>query len=619
MRRLTILIFSFFNVLIFTTSCEDFFKQESDDVLYADKEHLNNAVDTIYSVTGILNKLQVLADRTILLGEVRGDLVDLTSVASNDLRELANFSVSDDNKYNTPSDYYAVINNCNYFIAHADTSLKSNRNEDIFMKEYCAVKAIRAWTYLQLALNYGRVPFFTEPLLTKEAAEAAEKGTQADLQTVCDYFINDLSALPERYNVEFPGYRTIRNTESALFWFPLSIMRGELYLWRACVTKNKEDYKQAALNYYKYISERNGENSAYPTGVTYYMWTPGSSTWLSTTGMISGSFFGTTESKTANGELITMIPGDSIRAEGNYSELRNIFVSREENDYKVSATPSARLFEISASQVNCCLSANGQSVIYAPAGLDQNRSGDLRLAYYYSERDRVDHITNERYKDQDIDKFSSRNVHIWRRMMVYMHMAEALNMAGYPHMAFKILSEGLTTKLINNEVMPYYHYRDTLGNTTTLADSLFLAQFDFPDTRYGIVTADDIVDNLTATHNMLGIHSRGCGYTPMNEYYVMPNDTVETDDTKRAQLIEEHKVFVDSLLLNESALEFAFEGMRFYDIMRYALRQQNPGATMQKIVGARKGLGKNAEITTSLTDQRNWYMKWNGKIGFIGE
>ena len=53
------------------TSCEDFFTQESDDVIYASDDHLNSAEDSIYSVTGILTKLQTLADRTILLGELR--------------------------------------------------------------------------------------------------------------------------------------------------------------------------------------------------------------------------------------------------------------------------------------------------------------------------------------------------------------------------------------------------------------------------------------------------------------------------------------------------------------------------------------------------------------------
>ena len=52
------------------TSCEDFFDQESENIIYSDKDHLSNWSDTVYSVTGILGKLQVIADRTILLGEV---------------------------------------------------------------------------------------------------------------------------------------------------------------------------------------------------------------------------------------------------------------------------------------------------------------------------------------------------------------------------------------------------------------------------------------------------------------------------------------------------------------------------------------------------------------------
>ena len=148
------------------TSCEDFFTQESDDVLYADQEHLNIAEDSIYSVTGILTKLQALADRTVLLGELRGDLVDLTTVANNDLREIYEFNVSDDNKYNQPSDYYAVINNCNYYLAHRDSTLKTG-STNVVIDEYIAVAAWRAWAYLQLARIYCgnadglTIPFFT--------------------------------------------------------------------------------------------------------------------------------------------------------------------------------------------------------------------------------------------------------------------------------------------------------------------------------------------------------------------------------------------------------------------------------------------------------------------------
>ena len=596
------------------TSCDDFFDQESDDVLYAEKEHLNNAVDTIYSVTGILTKLQALADRTILLGEVRGDLVDLTAEASNDLREVATFSISDDNMYNKPSDYYAVINNCNYFITHVDTAMKSNRNENIFMKEYAAVKAIRAWTYLQLVLNYGQVPFYTEALLSKEEAEAAETANKADLQAICTYFINDLASIPERYNTETPGYRTIRGVESKVLFFPISVIRGDLYLWRASVTGSKEDYKQAALNYYKYISERNGQNSAYPTGTSYSMWTPGTSNWTNRRSQptsFSSETFG------ENTELITMIAGDSIRAEGNYSELRNLFYSREENNYKVSISPSQRMVDISESQANCVLSYDGNSVTYSPAGLTEHMSGDLRLSDVWTESFQRDRLTGERIETQSISKYTTRNVHIYRRMMVYLRMAEALNMAGYPRMAFQILSQGLSNRVIQQEVIPYFDFYTAYDSS----DSIFVSRFDFPDTRYAVMDVGDIIGTgAVATHNMVGIHTRGSGWTPMNEYYQFP-DFIQINDSVFEPIdIDRQQAYVDSLLLNEEALEFAFEGTRFYDLMRFAMRQDNPGAFLAKAVYARRGEEKSsevqAEVKANLADQHNWYLRWKGKIGY---
>ena len=602
------------------TSCEDFFTQESDDVLYADQNHLNVAEDSIYSVTGILNKLQALADRTVLLGELRGDLVELTNDASNDLREIYEFNVSDDNKYNNPSDYYAVINNCNYFIAHADTALRDNRNEYIFMKEYCAIKAIRAWTYLQLVLNYGQVPFFTEPLLSKEQAEAAETGTIADLEDICTFFINDLANLPERYNTEYPGYRQIRGVESKLLFFPLSIVRGDLYLWRASVTGSQADYKDAALNYYTYINQRNGTYSAYPTTLARIYWTPGESSWRSISGYSEVIY--PSESISSTAELITMIAGDSIRAEGNYSELRNIFISREENDYKVSVKPSTRLFEISEAQANVVVSADGTNVYYAPKGLDDHYSGDLRLPMIWSESYTIDRVTNKRIETQDIEKYSSRNVHIYRRTMVYLRMAEALNMAGYPKMAFQILSEGLSNEAIQKNVISRY-YNDT--TVVSVPDSTFLAKFDFSDNRYAVCDILDFKRNATVgtNHNQIGIHQRGSGFTPKDTTYVLPHDTVEYDATKRAKLIAEQQIAVDSLILNESALEFAFEGTRYYDIMRYAMHQKNPAAVMKKIIESRRGAANTNTIESLVVKnpnpfkdrESNWFLRWKGKIG----
>jgi hypothetical protein len=100
----------------------------------------------------------------------------------------------------------------------------------------------------------------------------------------------------------------------------------------------------------------------------------------------------------------------------------------------------------------------------------------------------------------------------------------------------------------------------------------------------------------------------------MDTTYVLPHDTIEYNATKRAQLIKEQQAYVDSLLLNESALEFAFEGTRYYDIMRYALRQQNPEATMRKIIGARKGIDNPTDV--KLSGRSSWFLTWKGKLGY---
>ena len=602
-------------------SCSDFFDQESEHVIFTETDHLNSATDSIYSVIGILNKLQAIGDRTVLLGEVRGDLVDLTKEANSDLRDMALFNIGDDNRYNNPTDYYAIINNCNYFIANADTALKNNRNDYIFMKEYAAVKAIRAWTYLQLVLNYGSVPFVTEPILSK--LEAEQNYPKYDLQAVCEYFINDLMPLTDRWADEYPNYgniRSLRDGASRLLFFPMNVVLGDLNLWLASITGNKSTYREAAMRYYKYISQRNGDNSAYPTGMNYYMWYWGSTAWNSFTSASSGDW--SDEEYGQNTELITIIAGDSIRAEGNYSELRNLFYSREDNDYRVSIIPSQGMFELSESQANCCLASNGISFSYAPADLTDHKAGDLRLYRSYSWGQATNRLTGERFDVSYVEKQSFQNIHIYRRTQLYLRLAEALNGAGIPRAAFSILSTGLNNEIYETSVYPY----------CSESDSTWISQLDFPETRYGIVTAQYITSSSggTGVYNTMGIHSRGSGWTPYNEFYRLPEAepipvvdeegnpieglfVIEKDSP---DLVEKQQAFVDSLLLNENGLEMAFEGQRFYDIMRFAMRQSNPEKFLAEKVAARRGKNNIDEALKSrLMDKRNWYLSWKGQIG----
>lgn len=629
MKRINIFLCAI-SVVCGFSACSDFFDQSSEQVIFTDKEHLNTATDTVYSVTGIIKKLQAIADRTILLGEVRGDLVDVTNVTNSDLRDVAFFNIGDENRYNQPRDYYAVINNCNYFVAHADTALKNNRNEYIFMKEYAAVKAIRAWTYLQLVINYGSVPFVTDPVLTKQDAEV--NYPFYGIEEVCRYFINDLIPLAERYKREYPGYGAIASIDSNLLWYPINIVLGDLYLWLASITHNQADYREAALRYYKYISEKNGDNSSYPISLGMLTWDPGTTDFggFPRGGMGSVSDFYSERSEKASdqGEIITIIPGDSLRSDNNYSELRNLFNSQDENDYRVSLTPSKNLFNVFESQDHCVLSTDGRSAYFASKGLSEHRTGDLRL-YNILDDDgyHIDRSTNERIETQRISKFNSKNIHIYRRVQVYLRLAEALNGAGFPRMAFSILSTGLNDDVMKTSVYPY----------CSESDSIWASQIYFPKTRYGIYTEEYFINGRAAGNiNTMGIHSRGSGWTPMNVNYQLPEvepiiveDDPETTDVDESDVIipkdtqaltQEQQAIVDSLILNENVLEMCFEGTRFYDLMRYAYRQDNPGKAMAKYVYGRRGEDNRealrGEIKKNLEDPKNWFLNWNGRIGF---
>ena len=597
------------------TSCEDFFEQESDHVMFADYSHLNNASDTIYSLTGIMKKMQALADRTILLGEVRSDLVTTTLAASPDLKALSTFDIDSLNKYNQPRDYYAVINNCNYYLSMVDSAAKNSRDELLFAREIAAVKCYRAWTYLQLAINYGEVIYYDTPVLTKEEAERLEQTPKLDITAVCDKLVNDLlpvvndaylstlvsnslyDGMPKLGGVGLPA-----KVDSRFFYFPPQILLGEIYLWA-------NQPKKAAEWYYKYISQRNGNNSTYSTGWNRVAWT--NSSWTNTNFSNLWSDY-TGETFSSECELITMIPGDSVPYQGNYLELRSLFNSIDlndsygSNDYReVSLTPSVGLTELSAAQRYSYVNSESGDTIYAPEEMSGNslKRGDLRLfSVMGGENTFYVYTSNERVQAQIIFKHMTRNAHIWRRQMVWLHMAEALNEAGYPHFAYQILAKGISNDVIENDIIPHY-----------TADSTYLRTYSFPTTRYGVY-------NPTKTggrQNMMGIHSRGSGWAFMNKYYEMPEDTTITDSLARIADAQEK---VREMIIDEGALEFAFEGLRYYDLVRIARNAHNPALLADRIYN-RRGKDNTAavksEIKVDLTNDRNWYLHWGGKIGIV--
>ena len=547
------LYFSFFifHFSLLLCSCADLFDTQSSFFSTEETHTLDSASDTVYSVVGILSKVQAIADRTVLMGELRADLVSENDYTASDLREIVRSDVSPTNAYVDYRDFYAVINNCNYYLSRADTTVRV-AGQKVILKEYAVVKAVRAWTYMQLALIYGEVPFYTEPIL--KFTDADKQYPKYDLARICDYFIADLLPYAE---VEQPTYGSISGIDSRKFFFPVKLVLADMYLWQ-------QDYRRAAFYYADFLSDRKlttGLVASRVSGInTSDEVTAYTSNWINAFQLPNAE------------EIITLIPMARTRLEGVKSKLDNVFSSTEENADRYQIAPSPYYEQLVAAQ-DYAYSVNDRTLKHLGCG-------DMRFYATYPTRfvpaDRQPSADDWKTDDEDIQtnaKFTSGHVYVYRAGTVWLRLAEALNALGDYEDAFAILKRG--------------------GEVTTRDDSLL---FEFTQTSVGV-------------ERYRGIHARGGGETFRNSVYDLPDlsgDTLEVRVWTRERLME----YVEDCIVEEQALESAFEGHRFYDLMRVSLRRGDPTYLADKVAHRNGTLQPaDAALYDHLSNPANWHIR----------
>ena len=235
----------FLVVSVVLVGCNDMLSIDSKRLTTDTQYDLNAPGDSVYSMFGVLSRLQKLADSYVLLGELRGELLNVSATSDNYLREINDFNISSDNIYVNIKNYYAVINNCNYIIQKLDTGVV-DKGQKLKLREYAAVKAIRAWTYMQIALNFKTAKYYDKPILT--VADAEKTVQEYTLEQLADLLIDDLKPLKD---VSYPNLGSIDSYNTSTSYFPVNFVLGDLYLWRGSLTGNTADYESAATAYHQ--------------------------------------------------------------------------------------------------------------------------------------------------------------------------------------------------------------------------------------------------------------------------------------------------------------------------------------------------------------------------------
>ena len=582
----------------FFISCSDFFETDSDRQVF--DPALDEKTDSMFYTLGILKGLQQVGDQYVLVNEMRGDLVATNSYTETDLKRLADFSADATCKYDSAYLYYRIINNCNYYIAHRDTTLLTGSRK-VAIPEYAEALAVRAWAYMQLCKTYGSVPFYTTPLTSIGDANATFE--TKDLRGICDALAPELirySGTPvptygeisagvlNSSSSENPEEKKIQSRKAML---PIDVVLADLYL-------ETNQYELAAQYYFKYIKNNrliatqayispfglfsnnttrlpadinviSNYNSAIPWGYIFYV--------------------GSTS------DIVTYIPLAANQLRGVTTDLPRIFGYDFYSTTSGDASSSSRYLlerQIDASQSYTALS-NSQLWYYRPRNSTTMAKtlniGDLRRPSCFQQAVKEDSTFSV------MIKFTTANIPLYRNATIYLRLAEAINRMGYPDAAFAILKDGIKDETTQS----YDYFRE--GTLSFLKTTVpFLSN-----------------ENKAMFDENSGIHARGTNYT-QGTFSPYQMDSVVT--AKFRQLEAENNIVItgtfndtinamEDIICDEMALELAFEGTRFGDLTRIA-RHKNQAGTYNSNFGnewlERKLRYKNP--TVSLLDERNWYL-----------
>ena len=73
-------------------------------------------------------------------------------------------------------------------------------------------------------------------------------------------------------------------------------------------------------------------------------------------------------------------------------------------------------------------------------------------------------------------------------------------------------------------------------------------------------------------------------------------------------------MYVEDLIINERALELAFEGKRWFDLVRIANRRQDPAYLADKVAAKFTDAGEKEAVRAKLMNVNNWFLPFQKTV-----
>lgn len=605
---------------VFTiTSCTDLLNPDAKDVL-SPNEVYTGVDDADAVIRGIYGKMMDVATQYVVLNELRADLMDVTSNAGLSLIELSQHKdISADNEWAKPTKIFALINTCNnaaenFKKMYADSKI----DREQFNLRYSEAIAIRTWTYLQLSLHFndaekGGVPYFTEAFESVDdiSPENLNSYPYLDLEVMIDTLVNTMEQLPFLDRITDEDYITSISTYySRYMYIDKEYLLGELYLWDG-------RYHQAAMIYKSILDRGTYEDSGNPFD-RYKIPYDATATLSNVTSHYNSGYaryygndrlsvrnkwplmFMEIETSNYRNEWIWVLYYDKLNEQnpfidlfskdgGNYllkpSQVAinnwDSQVQRNEfhGDFRGNYAKPEGFFWVNSDGEE--LTTSEYTAIFGLPGSYAMDNGDpviMKYIYNYSEY-------NQYYDPTD----KSGRWFLWRAGGLHLHYCEAANRDGEHKIAYALMNNGITAN---------YPGPDSIMQDGVMVP---LASNDY---RFALQTFKDFPYDFDARHtgssdNPPGLYAPWFRNIGIRNRVSLQNRTVESDSLAE---IETH-------ILDESALELAFEGERWGDLVRLSIRNNDNSILADRIAEKLKKSGLDGEaVRTKLMNRENWFL-----------
>jgi tetratricopeptide (TPR) repeat protein len=526
-----------------------------------------NVYDADAAVIGIYGKVMKVAKQYMLWNELRGDLMDITANSDQYLRQLSEQRVTADNPYINPQPFYDAIINCNDALKNFTIMFQQNKlKADEYAQRYSDVGAIRSWLYLQLGIHFGNIPYVTDPLAQVSDLNDGTKFPMIPLSQLIDSLVKFTETLPflENYPTGTNLQTVVDGYPTSKFFINKNILLGDLYLWQGQYDKAATRFKSVmeingpvgnnALWYNQYKISNNAANPP-ATSINYARAQDFSSL---NYGPVSwrNLFERPVTDDEFNWEWIWVLPFDKNFAPANpFIDLFSI------NGGSYLVRPSQQAIDNWNSQMQVFTFTNGTPT--APVVFGDNFPFDSRGVFTYRYINAQPVIMKFLYNYLNASTANSNNLPIniltkqgkWflaRAATLHLHYAEAANRAGKYKVAYALVNRGIG---FTYDPIP----GGTTGRDVTNIQRTFLPPpYDF-DARNG-----DAPSYRASWYRNYGIRGRA----NLKVVTLPVTDSVTN---------------VENMIINEDALELAYEGERWPDLLRVAIRRNDPSFIADKI------------------------------------